>query len=94
MSLRSAVSLLSVSFFLLPRSAKSATAKFIEIICFANFEIFNVYLFQIYFESKYSKKLWFLDSNTERFESIGFDIPLYASLVLYYYLPIGFVRYT
>jgi len=39
--------------------AKSATAKFIEIICLANFAIFHVYLIQIYFESKYSKKLWF-----------------------------------
>ena len=30
--------------------------------------------------SKYSKKIWFLVSNTEGFESTGFDIPLYASL--------------
>jgi len=60
---------------------KSATAKFIEIICFANFAIFHFYLIQIYFESKYSKKLWFLVSTTEWFESIGFDIPLCTSLV-------------
>jgi len=44
--------------------------------------IFLVSLIQIYFKSKYSKKLRFLDSNTEGFESIGFDIPLYASLVV------------
>jgi len=42
-------------FFLLLRSMKNATAKFIEIICFANFAIFHVDLIQIYFESKYSK---------------------------------------
>jgi len=38
-------------------SAKSATAKFIEIICFASFAIFHVYLIHIFFESEYSKKL-------------------------------------
>jgi len=58
--------------------AQSATAKFTESVCFANFAIFHAYLIQIYFESKYSKKLRFLDSNTEGLESIGFDIPLYA----------------
>jgi len=44
-------------FFLLLRSAKSATAEFTEIICLDNFAIFHVYLIQICFESKYSKKL-------------------------------------
>jgi len=58
----------------------SATTTFIEIICFASFAIFHLDLIQIYLQSKYSKKLWFLDSNTERFKSLGFDIPLYASL--------------
>jgi len=62
--------------------AQSATAKFIEMICFASFAIFHVYLIQIYFESKYLKKLRFLDWNTEGFESTGFDIPLYASLLM------------
>jgi len=81
MSLCGAVSLLSVSFFLLLRSVKSATTKFIESFCFANFAIFHVHLIQICFESKYSKKLCFLDSNTEWIKSIGFDIPLYAPLI-------------
>jgi len=76
-SLCSGVSLLSVSYFLIFRSANSATAKFIEIICFANFAIFHTYLFQIFFESKYSKKLWVLDSKTEG--SYAY-IPLHASL--------------
>jgi len=44
-------------FFLLLRRTKSATAKFLataklETICFANFGIFHVYLFHIYFECK------------------------------------------
>jgi len=69
------VSLLTASFSSL-RSEKSDTAKFIGIVCFAFFAIFHGYLIQIYFGSKDSKKLWFLDSNTE-----GFDIPLYASLI-------------
>ena len=47
---------------------------------FCQLSVFHIYLIQIYFESKYSKKLWFLDSNTQGFESIRFDIPLYASL--------------
>ena len=55
--------------FLLTRSAKRAAAKFSEIICFANFEIFHV--------SKSSKNIRFLDSNTE-----GSDTPLYASLIV------------
>jgi len=29
--------------------------KFIEMICFSSFEIFHIYLIQIYFESKYLK---------------------------------------
>ena len=33
--------------------------------CFANFVIFHVCLIQIYYESKYSQKIWFLDSDTE-----------------------------
>jgi len=32
----------SVSFFLLLRSAKNATAKFIEVICFVNFVVFHI----------------------------------------------------
>jgi len=50
-------------FFLLLRSAKSATAKFIatakliETYYFADFVIFHVYLIQTYFKSKYLKKL-------------------------------------
>ena len=39
--------------------------KLIGIICFADFAVFHVHLIQIYFESKYSEKLWLLDSNTE-----------------------------
>ena len=62
-----------------------ATAKLAETICFADFAIFHVCLIQIYFESKYLKKLRFLDSNTEGFESIGFDILLYASLDAMFY---------
>ena len=46
--------------------------KTYETICFSEFAIFHVYLIQIYFGSK---QLIF------GFESIGFDIPLYASLV-------------
>jgi len=44
-------------FFLLLRSAESATAKFIataeltETICIVKFAIFHIYLIQIYFES-------------------------------------------
>ena len=79
-SLRSTVSLLSVFSFAYS-GGQSATAKLIEIICFANFAIFHVCLIQIYIESKYLKKLWGLDSNTEGFESKGFYIPLYASLI-------------
>jgi len=66
------VSLLSVSSSY--SGAQSPTAKFIEIIC-ADFAIFHVYSIQIYFESKYSKKLIF------GLKSIGFDIPLHASLL-------------
>jgi len=51
-----------------------------ETNCFADVKIFHVYLIQIYFEYKYLQELWFLDWNTEGFKSIGFDIPLYASL--------------
>jgi len=46
-------------FFLLLRSTRSATAKFIatvklnEIICCAGNVIFHVHLIQIYFESRY-----------------------------------------
>ena len=72
--------LISVTcFILLLRSTKSATAKLtvIETICFADFEIFHVYLIQIYFESKYLKKLIF-GLNTKGFEFIGFHIPLYT----------------
>ena len=48
---RSAVNLLNVSFSY--SGAQGATAKFIEIICFAKFATFHVYLLiQIYFESK------------------------------------------
>jgi len=49
-------------FFILLRSAKNATAKFIATakpittICFADIVIFHLYLIQIYLESKYSKK--------------------------------------
>ena len=50
------MSLLSASFFLLLRSAKSATVKFIEIISLANYAFFHVHVIQIYFESEYSKK--------------------------------------
>jgi len=49
------MSLLSVSFFLL-LSTNSVNTTFIEIICFANFAIFHVYLIQSYFESKYLEK--------------------------------------
>jgi len=49
------MSLLSVSFSF--PGVQSATAKFIEIICFAKLEVFNVYLIKIYFESKHLKKL-------------------------------------
>ena len=59
---------------------QKATAKFGETICFAKFAIYHVYLIQICFESEYSKKLLFLDSNTAGFESTGFNIPLYAPL--------------
>jgi len=44
-------------FFLLLKNTKSATAKFIEIICFCQLCNFHLYLIQIYFESKYLKKL-------------------------------------
>jgi len=64
--------------------AQSATAKVIEIICFANFAIFYVCLIQIDFESKYSNKLCFLDSNAG-----GFDIPLYASPVTIGFASLG-----
>jgi len=37
--------------------AQNAAAKFIEIIWFSSFAIFHVYLIQIYFKSKYLKKL-------------------------------------
>jgi len=65
-SLRSGVSLLSVSFSYSEAQSAiakfTATAKLIETICFAGFAIFHVYLIQIYFESKYSEKVsyfWF-----------------------------------
>ena len=76
------MSLLSASFFLLLRSAKSATVKFIEIISLANYAFFHVHVIQIYFESEYSKKRWILALNTAGFNSTGFDISLYASPVV------------
>ena len=57
------------------------SAKLTETICFADCS-FSRFFNPNLFRSKYSKKLRFLDSNTEGFESIGFDIPLYASLVV------------
>jgi len=66
-------------FFLLLRSAKCATAKFIviaeliETICFVDFAIFHVYLIQIYFESKCSKKILFLDSTDVLWEGPSND---------------------
>jgi len=50
MSLCSAMSLLSSSFSF----AGAQSVKFVDIICFANFSIFRVYLIQIDFKSKYS----------------------------------------
>ena len=53
-------------FFLLFKRTKSATAKFIataklfEALCLETV-IFNVYLIQIHFESKFKKKLLFLN---------------------------------
>jgi len=44
------------------------TAKIIETVCFADFAIFHIYWIQIYFESKFSTKLWFFYSNTKGFE--------------------------
>jgi len=41
-SLRSAVSLLSVSFFLLLRSAKSATAKFLNLFVLPTLQFFTL----------------------------------------------------
>jgi len=73
--------------FLLLRSIKStsakfiATAKLVEVICFADFAIFCIIcLISIYFESEFLKKLLFFYSNTEGLESIGFNIPLCAFL--------------
>ena len=50
------MSLLSVSFSYSGTQEEQDTVKFIEFICFANFAVFHVYLTQIYFESKHSKK--------------------------------------
>ena len=61
--------------------AQIVTAKVVEIFVLPILQFFCLFLFRIYFESKYSRKMWFLDLNTEGFEFIGFDIPLYASLV-------------
>jgi len=60
--------------------AQSATAKFIETICFAIFAIFQVYLIKIYLKST---KI--LIRNTKGFESIGINIPLYAFLVVIFF---------
>jgi len=68
-------------FISLTQERKECTAKFIGSVCFANFAIFHVYLIHIHLKSKYSRKFLFLDSTAEGLESIGFDIPLYASLI-------------
>jgi len=74
------MSLLSASFFLLLMERKVCHCKIYSNYWFCPIAVFHVYSIQIYFESKYSKKLRFLDLYTEGLESIGFDIPIYASL--------------
>ena len=58
MSQHNAMGLLRASFSY--SRVQSATEKCIEIICFANFAIFHVYLIQIYLTSNFAKNSDFL----------------------------------
>jgi len=75
---------LSVPFFF--TGAQSATENLLELSVLPTLQLFHIHLIHVYFESKYSEKLLFLNSNTEGFESTGFDILLYTSLIVTYVL--------
>ena len=69
-----------VSFFLTQERKECHCEIYWNYLFFPNWHFFT-FILSKYISNPKSKKDWFLDSNTEGFESIGFNIPLHASLV-------------